>query len=144
MNKKFWKEKPFEEFTETEWESICDNCGKCCAIKLQDEDDDKVYYTNIVCKYFNHSNCHCKEYKNRTTLVPECLKLNPKNIAEISWIPKTCSYKILAETKDLPDWHPLITGKPLADKHSLKNKAFCETEIKEEDWEDYIIYDDEA
>ena len=25
-------------------------------------------------------------------------------------MPKTCAYRLLSEGKDLPDWHPLITG----------------------------------
>lgn len=141
MKKQFWK-KSLEDFTSEEWESICDNCGKCCCIKLQDEDDDEIYFTNVVCKYFNHENCKCKEYARRTILVPECLKIDVNNIDKISWMPKTCSYRILFETKDLPEWHPLITGKPLEEKRSLKGKAICETTIDEDDLEDYIIEDE--
>ncbi|MFV0625751.1 MAG: YcgN family cysteine cluster protein [Alphaproteobacteria bacterium] len=139
MNNKFWIEKELEDLSEQEWESICNNCGKCCLVKVQDEDDDEIYYTNVVCKYFNHENCSCKEYERRCELVPECLKLTIDNIDKIEWMPKDCAYKTLLETKNLPDWHPLLTGKPLTNEHSIKGKCICETEVNEEDLEDHIV-----
>ena len=30
--------KKLTDYTEQEWEAICNQCGKCCLIKLQDED----------------------------------------------------------------------------------------------------------
>ena len=57
--------KKIEDYTEEEWENICSNCGKCCLIKLQDEDTDEIYYTNVVCKYFDQDTCKCSVYKNR-------------------------------------------------------------------------------
>lgn len=142
MNNRFWEEKEPKDFSEKEWESICDNCGKCCLVKIQDEDDDEIYYTDVVCKYFNHETCACKEYQNRCILVPECLKLTMDNIEKIEWIPQTCSYKILLETGTLPDWHPLLTGKPLEEQRSIKGKCICETKVSDEELEDHIIDED--
>lgn len=139
----FWEEKKLADFTEEEWEKICCHCGRCCLIKLQDEEDNEVYYTNLVCRYFNHQDCTCNEYKNRCKLVPECLKLNKDNVDKISWMPKACAYRQLIETGTLPPWHPLITKESLKDKHSIKNRCTSELLINEEDWEDHIIGEDE-
>ena len=57
------------------------------------------------------------------------------------WLPKTCAYWLLDNGYDLPDWHPLITGR--ADSvhqagMSLKDrKTVSETGI--EDYENYIV-----
>lgn len=142
-NNKFWQTKELSDLTEKEWESICSNCGKCCLVKLEDEEDGAVYYTNIVCKYFDQQSCKCKEYANRRKLVPECLKLDKDNIHEISWMPKSCAYRILAETGDLPDWHPLVSKKELDSKFSIKDKCVSQLEVNEEDWEDYLVEEDD-
>lgn len=139
LKNKFWDDKDISDFNEEEWESICTNCGNCCLIKLQDEDSDEVYYTNVVCRYFNSEDCHCSEYQNRCQLVPTCLKLTPANLDDISWMPKTCAYRILNETGELPSWHPLVTGQPLAKQYCVKGKVVSELLVKEEDLEDHII-----
>ena len=46
----FWKEKSLGEMTTEEWESLCDGCGRCCMIKLEDEETNEVHYTNLVCE----------------------------------------------------------------------------------------------
>lgn len=137
MSNRFWETKKLQDFTEDEWESICMNCGKCCLLKLQDEDSEEIYYTNVVCKYFDHKTCKCKEYLNRCTLVPECLKLTTKNIDQIPWMPKTCAYRYLFEGRGLPEWHPLLT-REIDDSHSIKNRCVCETKVTEDELEDHI------
>ena len=46
----FWKLKTLAEMTAEEWESLCDRCGKCCVLKIEDMDDGTVHYTDIACK----------------------------------------------------------------------------------------------
>lgn len=143
MSARFWEQKKLQDFTVAEWESICCNCGRCCLLKLQDEDDNQVYYTDVVCRFFDSSCGKCSEYNNRCRLVPECLKLTPGNVNKISWMPQSCAYRFLSEFGYLPDWHPLVTGKPLTDEYSIKNRCISELLVKEDDLEDHIIEEED-
>jgi uncharacterized cysteine cluster protein YcgN (CxxCxxCC family) len=75
--------------------------------------------------------------------VPECVVLTPKTLPKIAyWMPSTCAYKLLYQKKKLPDWHPLITGDPNSTHtsgNSIKGITIPETEVPEDDWEDYLI-----
>lgn len=139
---RFWETKKPSDFTPEEWEAVCTNCGHCCRLKLQDDETDDIYYTDIVCQYFDAETCRCREYQNRCTLVPECLKLTSENIGNISWIPQNCAYRCLYETGNLPDWHPLITGKPLSDEHSVKGKVISEVMVSKDDLEEHLTDED--
>jgi len=44
--------------------------------------------------------------------VPDCEVLDPDNVHELNWMPNSCAYRLLAEGKPLPEWHPLVTGRP--------------------------------
>ena len=105
---KFWINKKLTELSHSEWEALCDNCGKCCVIKLQNEKNNEVFYTNISCKLLNTENCKCMNYSNRKKIVPDCVKLTPKNLSQLNWMPNTCAYKLVIEGKKLPSWHPLM------------------------------------
>ena len=50
MTDLFWKTKALEEMTTSEWESLCDGCGRCCLEKLEDEDNGRIYFTHISCR----------------------------------------------------------------------------------------------
>ncbi len=110
MKKKFWKNKKLYELTQKEWESLCDSCGKCCLIKLEDQDTGNIEYTNVACKLLSLKTCKCLKYEQRHKIVDDCVKLSYKNINKIKWMPKTCAYKLVFEGKDLPDWHHLVSG----------------------------------
>lgn len=142
MQSHFWEEKKLEDLNPEEWEAICCNCGKCCLMKLQDEETEDLYFTNVVCKYYDKDQCRCSEYLNRSTLVPECLKLTKDNIANIPWMPKTCSYRYLFEGKGLPLWHPLITNQ-VDHAHTIQSRCISEVDINLDEIEDYIIDWDE-
>ncbi len=105
----FWENKTLSELTQNEWEQVCDGCAKCCLHKLEDEDSGILYGTNVVCQYLDTDTCHCGDYARRSVLVPECVTLNMSNLAQFYFMPATCGYRLLAEGKALPDWHPLIS-----------------------------------
>jgi uncharacterized cysteine cluster protein YcgN (CxxCxxCC family) len=108
----FWKEKALEDMSEQEWESLCDGCGKCCLIGLEDEDIGEIYLTDVACKLFDNAACRCSDYANRQSHVPDCVKLTPENVRELTWLPKTCAYRLVYEGRELFPWHPLISGDP--------------------------------
>ncbi|MGI0117732.1 YcgN family cysteine cluster protein [Zooshikella sp. RANM57] len=139
----FWQQKSLKQFSKEEWESVCDGCGLCCLHKLEDEDDGQVYYTQIACRLLDDDSCRCQEYEQRTHHIPECTVLSPEYITEFHWLPPTCAYRLLAEDKPLPAWHPLVTGCAESvheEGVSVKGKTLCETQIPEEDWQDYLIH----
>jgi uncharacterized cysteine cluster protein YcgN (CxxCxxCC family) len=139
----FWESKLLSEMSETEWESLCDGCGKCCLHKLQDEETEELLFTCISCQYLDPQSCQCSVYKNRTDYVPECLNLKPTDLEEVSeWLPQTCAYRLLHEGKGLPRWHPLLVGdvNQVHVQHiSVKGKVISENEVDEDDWPDYVM-----
>jgi uncharacterized cysteine cluster protein YcgN (CxxCxxCC family) len=130
----FWEEKKLSQMSTSEWESLCDNCGKCCLHKLEDEDSGTVYYTSVVCDLIDLDSCRCTRYSERCTLVPDCLDLKQHDFSEYTWLPATCAYKLLANGEPLPEWHPLISGTPDSVKQagvSISSYAMKESDINE-------------
>ena len=93
-----------------EWESLCDGCGRCCLVKLEDEDTGQIAYTDVGCTLLDENTCRCRDYPGRQAKVPECVRLTPDVVRTLSWLPPTCGYRIVAEGGDLPWWHPLVSG----------------------------------
>jgi uncharacterized protein len=112
MAEPFWKTKSLEEMSASEWESLCDGCGKCCLSKLEDEDTGDIYFTSVGCRLFDAGTCRCRDYPNRLAVVQDCVGLTPANVRTIAWLPGTCAYRLVAEGRDLFDWHPLVSGDP--------------------------------
>ena len=112
MTAPFWKTKTLDEMTQAEWESLCDGCGRCCLHKLRDEETDELSFTNVSCRLLNTENCQCSDYGNRFAKVPDCVQLTPTILREIDWLPPSCAYRLLEEGRDLPKWHPLVSGDP--------------------------------
>lgn len=110
MEPPFWKIRTLEEMSASEWESLCDGCGKCCLAKLEDEDTGDIYWTSVSCRLFDAATCRCGDYANRLARVPDCVGLTPQNVRTISWLPQSCAYRLVAEGRDLYWWHPLVSG----------------------------------
>lgn len=143
VDKEFYKTKKLKEMTKEEWEQLCDGCGKCCYNKyiIGRGKKAKLYYTRISCDLLDTKTGLCKDYKNRFKKNKDCLQLSLRNLKNFKWLSKTCAYRLIYEGKELPNWHPLISGIPVADnpeaqKHLIKNGIHqCDAE----NWEDYII-----
>lgn len=134
MNKPFWKSKTLKEMSREEWESLCDGCGKCCLIKLEDAETKELFYTDVACHLLDAKTCQCKNYPKRKQLVDDCLKLEAEDVEDFKWLPESCAYRLLYEGKDLPDWHYLISGDKNTvhrEKMSVRNRVVPETEVIE-------------
>ncbi|ACY84307.1 YcgN family cysteine cluster protein [Edwardsiella piscicida] len=136
----FWQEKTLEQMSDAEWEALCDGCGQCCLHKLQDEDTDEIYFTNVACNLLNIKTCQCRHYARRFEYEEDCIKLTRENLPTFEWLPPTCAYRLLSEGAPLPTWHPLRTGSKSAmhaARISVRYIAVRESEVS--DWEQHIM-----
>lgn len=137
----FWKIKSLAEMNRTEWESLCDGCGRCCLHKIEDIDTGKLYFTSVVCHLFDDQRCNCTRYAERSTLVPDCLVLSMDNLDQINFLPDTCAYRLLNEGQDLPDWHPLVSGNPNSVHRagiSVRGRVISEEYVHPDDLVNYV------
>jgi len=107
----FWRGRKLVDFSRSEWESLCDGCGRCCLVKLEDEDTGEVHFTDVGCRLLDVDKARCADYGHRSRRVKDCLRLDPAKAATLPWLPPTCAYRLLARGEDLPDWHPLVSGR---------------------------------
>ncbi len=138
MTNAFWKIKQLKEMNDQEWESLCDKCGRCCLHKLEDAETDELHFTQVVCQLFDIDRCQCSDYENRFSHVPDCISLRSDLEATRHWLPSTCAYRLLSEGKELPDWHPLVTG--TQDSVTNAGKSIRQFAIAEEDADDLMHY----
>lgn len=138
----FWKTTKLKDMSQDQWESLCDGCARCCLQKLQDDETDKIYYTNVVCQYLKEDG-QCCHYEDRQTYVPDCVWLTPEDASSFHWLPDSCAYRLVSEGKDLPDWHPLKTSTQQsvvdAGISVLCQELVPDNTIEEEKWQEHLI-----
>lgn len=106
-NRDFWKHKKLSEFSEKEWEAVCMRCGKCCLCKYSKSG--RMFFSNQMCDGFDFKTGRCLRYARR--LCDECVKVDLDllhNRPEL--LPETCAYRLLFDGKELPEYHPLVSG----------------------------------
>ena len=143
-DKPFWKTKALEDLSAAEWESLCDGCARCCLVKLEQEETGEILLTRLSCKLLDIGSCRCSDYPNRFAKMPDCGDLTPQNIRQITWLPPTCGYRLVAEGKDLAWWHPLVSGTTETVHQagiSVRGFAMSEAKVKPDKFERYIIND---
>ena len=121
---------------------MCDGCGKCCLIKLIDDLTDDLHYTDVGCQLLDGHSCRCRDYPNRKAKVPDCVVLSPDVVANLSWMPSTCAYRLVHEGRDLYWWHHLVSGdRELVHKAgvSVRDRTVNETTVSEDDLIDRIV-----
>lgn len=139
----WWESKSLTEMNHEEWESLCDGCGKCCLVKIQDMTTERLYFTDVTCQLLDHTTGRCMDYCHRQSIVPDCVKLTKDNLYDLEWMPPDCAYRRLYENKPLPSWHPLVTGNPNSTNEVGAGVAgmpmISELAIGDETLEDHVV-----
>ena len=139
----FWRVKTLDEMSDNEWESLCDGCARCCLVKLEEEDTGEIHYTDLGCTLLDGKTCRCRDYPNRQSKVPDCVKLTPASVRALSWLPSTCAYRVLANGGELAWWHPLVSGSAeTVHEAGISVRArigASEDDVPMEKWPDHIV-----
>jgi uncharacterized cysteine cluster protein YcgN (CxxCxxCC family) len=141
-NNEFWKKKSLNQMTRYEWELLCDGCGICCLHKLEDRKTGKVFYTSVACQFLDIEKCRCTVYNDPYLTPSDCMKITPKMVKGLRWLPKTCAYRKMAEQKELEWWHPLISGNADSVHQagiSVRDRAVPEQQVHPDDIKNFII-----
>ncbi len=138
----FWRRKALHEMSDEEWEALCDHCGQCCLVKLEDEDSGAILLTSVVCRLYDTARGGCMCYAQRQRLMPDCVRLTPENVRAIAWLPETCAYRLVARGEELPEWHPLRSGTRETVARAgvaIAASAVSEAAVAEEDLPRFIV-----
>jgi uncharacterized cysteine cluster protein YcgN (CxxCxxCC family) len=136
----FWETVPLSRMSRTEWESLCDGCGKCCIHKLEDEETGEVLPTNVACRLLDRRSGQCSDYRRRHAFVPECVRLTPAKLDQLDWLPSTCAYRLIRDGAPLYDWHYLISGdREAVHRAGMSVRGWTVSEDEAGDLENHIV-----
>ena len=88
IKKQFWLTKALKEMTSSEWESLCDNCGRCCLHSVRDGKTGKIQFIAVSCRFLDLSTCHCKVYADRKQMDPDCINNSRPTPATVNMVSK--------------------------------------------------------
>ena len=140
----FWRRKTLTQMTDAEWEPLCDGCAQCCLIKLEDADTGELHHTRLACRLLDIGACRCTGYETRHARVRDCVRLSPDTVDDLDWLPRSCAYRLVAAGRDLPWWHPLVSGDSQTVHSvgmSVRNWARSETGVPEEAYDRFVVRD---
>ena len=126
--------------TPSQWEALCDRCGRCCLHKLQDEDTGRIVTTMVAYSLLDRD--RCRRYAFRHRWVAHCIRLSADNIDAIPLLPVSCAYRHVAEGRPLAWWHLLKSGDPDSVHQagiSVRDFALSEADVHPDDWPTLII-----
>jgi len=142
----WWEVIPLTAMSRTQWESLCDRCGRCCLTKLVDEDNGEWFFTNVSCHLLDTESCRCTDYAHRSERIADCLTLDPAEVGEDAsawtWLPASCAYRRLAEGRPLAWWHPLVSGDADSVHRagiSVRQRVVAETHVHPEQLEWHVV-----
>ena len=73
----------------------------------------------------------------------DCVRLTPRNVRRINWLPPTCGYRLVAEGKDLVLVASAGVRRPGDGAHGrrlgARARAASEVDVPDEELEDYIV-----
>jgi uncharacterized cysteine cluster protein YcgN (CxxCxxCC family) len=142
-NQSWWESKNLSSMSSEEWESLCDGCGKCCLIKIQEAESERIFFTDVACQLLDCQTGLCLDYANRQSIVPDCVKLSKDNLDDLEWMPPDCAYRRLYEHKPLLFWHPLVSGNPNSTNDYGAGIAgmplVSEREVEDDALEDHVV-----
>ena len=138
----FWRRLTLAEMSASQWESLCDGCARCCLNKLLYEDTGEIAWTDVACHLLDGETCRCTDYEHRHARVADCQALTAENVPELTWLPPTCGYRLVAEGRDLYWWHPLVSGdaNTVHDAGiSVRGRTKSENDINLDELENYVV-----
>ncbi len=84
----------------TEWEAVCQRCGRCCYEKIDYRG--RIYYTKQPCQHLDSATKLCRVYRQRDECHADCSRLTPELVAA-GILPKDCPYVVGLDNYQAPE-----------------------------------------